>query len=293
MTTQTIGLVGLGQIGMAAARKLLAAGHPVIGFRRSGCDELVAAGGQAAVSAAAVAGAADVVIQCLPGDAALEEAGFGTDGVLSAARPGLTVIELSTYPLPLKERYRDALAARGARLIEVEVSGLPQMVEAGTAALFVGATPDEFAQAEPILAAISGPVLHVGEFGAALAMKLVANHLVAVNTVAAAEAMALAGKLGLDLGLTASVIAKSAGGSVMFAQRAPRMASGQTLPAPGPVDTLAKYLKMIAAANAETGLTLPLFDLSKAIYAQAQAQGLGAHDIAVVHRLMTQGDQRG
>lgn len=287
MTQSCIGVVGLGQIGLQVALRLLEEGHDVVGFRRSGSPELEAAGGRLAGSAREVAAACETVIQCLPGEEALEDAGFGPAGVLSAARPGLTVIELSTYPVETKLRYCNALVAAGADFVEVEVSGPPPMVIARKAALFAAGDESTVNRVTPLLEKITGPVLFVGPIGSAFALKLVANHLVAVHTAAAAEAMALAEALGVDPDKTIDVIGKSAGGSVMFGLRAPMMASGKTEAGPGPVQTLSKYLDYIRQSSETVALDLTLFDAADALYRRALADGLGDHDIAVVHRLVT------
>lgn len=286
MAQPCIGVVGLGQIGLQVALRLLAEGHDVIGFRRSGSPELEAAGGRLAGSAREVAEVCETVIQCLPSEAALEDAGFGPAGVLRAARPGLTVIELSTYPVETKLRYNAALVDAGADFVEVEVSGPPPLVVARKAALFAAGDEGTVERVVPLLEKITGPVLFVGPIGSAFALKLVANHLVAVNTAATAEAMALADALGVDPERTIEVIGKSAGGSVMFSLRAPMMADGTTEAGLGPVQTLSKYLDYIRQTSEAVALDLTLFDAADTLYRRALETGLGDHDIAVVHQLV-------
>ena len=277
-----VAMIGLGNIGLPAARRLLEAGHAVHGYRRSPCPELVEAGGTFHGSAAEATTASDLVFQCLPGEPALRASGLGENGVVSAAREGQIVVELGTYTADVKREYRDALAARGAILVEAEVSGTPDLLAAGKAALFVGTDPDTFARVAPLLKTLSPATIPVGDFGAALSMKLVANLLVATHTAVAAEAIALGEALGLDGRRIVDVIGKSPAASDMFRIRAPRMIARDYLPAPGPIATLAKYLDLIGDAGDAHGLSIPAFRAAKRAYEEAAEAGLAEHDIAVL-----------
>lgn len=278
--TRTVGHIGLGQIGLPAATATVEAGYPTVGYRRTraALEPLVAAGGAAAASTRAVVEAADVVLMCLPSVDALRAV---MDEVVPALRPGQVIVELSTYPLVEKRRQADRVAERGAVMLDGEVSGTPGMVAARKAVVFVGGDAEAFETARPVLETF-GVAFHLGDFGAATKMKLVANHLVAVHTMAAAEAMALATKAGLDPHQVAKVIAPGAGGSKMFEVRAPRMADRAFLPAPGPITTLEKYLHLAREMAADADCATPLLDVATEHYLAAMAAGRGHEDIAVV-----------
>lgn len=276
----TAGHIGLGQIGLPAAMATLEAGFRAVGYRRTrgALDGFVAAGGEAATSARAVAEAADVVLQCLPSVDAFRAV---MDEIVPALRPGQVVVELSTYPLDDKRRQAERVAERGAVLLDGEVSGTPEMVAARRAVVFVGGDAGAFETARPVLETL-GMAFHLGPFGAATKMKLVANHLVAVNTMAAAEAMALATKAGLDPHQVVKVIAPGAGGSKMFEVRAPRMADRKYLPAPGPITTLEKYLHLAREMAEAAGCATPMLDLATEHYLAAIEAGRGHEDLAVM-----------
>ena len=134
-----------------------------------------------------------------------------------------------------------------------------------------------------ILDAISGPWVYTGAFGTGARMKYVANLLLAVHTVAAAEAMALARSSGLDLDLVQQTLDNSIASSAIWKQRAPMMAERTWSPAPGPVRTLHPILEQIEDQAAKTGLSPSVFAAAKEVFDKALADGWGDLDIACVH----------
>jgi 3-hydroxyisobutyrate dehydrogenase-like beta-hydroxyacid dehydrogenase len=117
-------------------------------------------------------------------------------------------------------------------------------------------------------------------------MKFVANLLVAIHNVAAAEAMALAMKSGLDPSDIVDVIAPGAGGSRMFEMRAPMMARDEYLPATMRVSTWSKDMSIIAQFAKSLGVETPCFDATRPVYDEALCLGLGEMDTAAVYRVI-------
>ena len=187
-----VGLIGLGKMGLPIARNLMERGFEVTGYRRSGSPELAAAGGTVAGSAAEVAAAADVLLSIVPDAAAVEEVICGPAGTLTALRPGTVHIEMSTIDIGHKTRLRDAVRARGGDLLDCPISGSPGMVAPRRATTFASGDRASVDRVAPVLDAVSGPWVYTGEFGTGARMKYIANLLLAVHTVAAAEAIALA-----------------------------------------------------------------------------------------------------
>ena len=134
-----------------------------------------------------------------------------------------------------------------------------------------------------MLDAISGPWIYTGPFGTGAQMKYIANLLLAVHTVAAAEAMALARRSGLDLELVQKTLDNSIASSAIWKQRGPLMAERAWSPAPGPVRTLHPILEQIEDHAAQTGLPAPVFAAAKEVFDKALADGWGDLDIACVH----------
>lgn len=283
---QTVGLIGIGQLGVVVATNLLQAGFGVVGYRRHDREEFVRRGGKALESPAAVVQEADVVLLCLPSEAASQEVLEGDNGVLGVLGPRHIVVEMGTYRKAFKLIQAEKIAATGARTLEAEISGSPPMVANHKAAVYIGGEADVLNACRPVLEAITPNLFHLGEYGKAVSMKLIANYLLAIHTLAAAEAMNMGARAGFDPKLVAEVIQKGAGGSAMFGVRAPIMASRSFLPAPGPFHTLEKYLHLGQAMADELGCATPLFSTASPYFERALASGMGDEDIAAVIKLI-------
>src|SRR6478609_5608301 len=278
-----IGMIGLGKMGMPIACNLMERGFEVVGYRRSGCDELVESGGTAAQSPADVADRADILLTILPDVPSLDAAVNGPNGTLSTLRPGTVHIEMSTIDIDQKKRIRDQVRARGGDLLDCPISGSPGMVASRLATTFVSGERESVDRVRPVLDAISGPWVYTGPFGTGAQMKYLANLLLAVHTVAAAEAMALARRSGLDLELVQKTLDNSIASSAIWKQRGPLMAERTWSPAPGPVRTLHPILEQIEEHAASMGLSASVFTAAKEVFDKALADGWGDLDIASVH----------
>jgi L-threonate 2-dehydrogenase len=279
----TVGVIGVGKMGLPIAVNLMQRGFAVVGYRRSGSPALVEAGGAVAASPAEVAERADVLLSILPDAAAVEEVVRGPHGTLTALRPGTVHIEMSTVDVAAKGRIRDAVRARGGDMLDAPISGSPMMVAPRLATTFVSGDPESIEKARPVLDAIAGPWVRTGEFGTGAAMKYVASMLLAAHTVAAAEALAFARRAGLDLQQVQSTLDKSIAASAILAQRGPVMRERAWLPAPGPVDTLYEILRQVTDQAAVLGLTVPVFAAARGVFDRAVEAGCGQLDIACVH----------
>jgi 3-hydroxyisobutyrate dehydrogenase len=278
-----VGVIGLGKMGLPIAQNLMARGFTVTGYRRSGSPELAEAGGTVASSAAEVAASADVILSILPGAEDVEEVICGSSGTLSALRPGTIHIEMSTIDVDRKAGLRDKVRDKGGDLLDCPVSGSPGMVAPRLATTFASGDPVSVSTVSAVLDAVSGPWVYTGAFGTGARMKYIANMLLAVHTVAAAEAMALARLSGLDLGLVQKTLDNSIASSAIWKQRGPLMAERRWSPAPGPIHTLHPILEQIEDHAAQVSLSAPVFAAAKEAFDKALADGWGALDIASVH----------
>jgi len=277
----TVGIVGLGIMGGAFARNLAAAGWKVVG-----CDidaaraaEAEAAGVEIAHSAAAVAEVAADIITSLPtARAALDTAHV----IAGAAVRGRTVIETSTLAIEDKEELRRILEGAGHTALDCPMSGTG--AQAAQRDLVVLASGDAAAirRLEPMFSGFARKVWSLGPYGNGSRMKFIANHLVAIHNVAAAEAMVLAMKAGLDPRQVVEVIASGAATSRMFELRAPMMAANRYLPATMRSATWQKDMSVIGEFAVGLACPTPLFDLSASLYRAALALGHGAEDTAAV-----------
>jgi len=279
----TVGIVGLGLLGSAVASRLINTGHAVIGFDilPARVAALTAMGGRAASSAAAVAQSAEAVCTLLPSLAAAETAVLGLEGILAGARPGLTVIQMSTISPTLTERLAREVTRKDLGFLDCPVSGTSAMVARGDGIFFVGGERALYERWRPLLESVLPRAVLVGRVGQAMTLKLVANLLVALHSAAAAEALTLARKAGLDLDVALDVLNSSAATSAMLKVRGPMIVSNE-FPAQMKLDLFMKDLHLMQEAAAAVGAPLPFTDLAERLYAAAQAAGHGAEDLAVV-----------
>lgn len=284
--TNVIGMIGIGQLGLPIAINLMRAGYRVVGFRRTDREAFVQAGGVPVDSPAEVARQADVLLLCLPGQEAQEAVLGGKDGVLDALEPGKILIELGTYTREYKQRQALRVQQVGARMLEAEVSGSPPMVAERRAALYIGGDEALFEECKPVLDAITAHQFHLGEIGSAVAMKLIANTLVAIHTLAAAEAMNMGVRAGFNPHRVAEVIRQGGGNSAMFTIRAPLMAARAFTPALGSFSTLEKYLRLGAEMGRELECATPLFSAAAPYFLRALEGGMGEEDISAVIKLL-------
>jgi 3-hydroxyisobutyrate dehydrogenase len=280
---QRVGVIGLGKMGLPIAMNLMERGFEVVGFRRHGSPELTAAGGTVVDSAAAVAERSDVLISILPDAAALEDVVCGPVGTLTTLRPGTVHIEMSTIDVTRKAAVRDAARTRGGELLDCPISGSPGMVTPRRATTFASGESAAIEAVRPVLEAISGPCVCTGAFGTGAAMKYISSMLVAVHTVAAAEAIALARSSGLDLELVQNTLDNSIAASAILSQRGPVMRARNWSPAPGPIETLHAILEQVEESIDGAGLVTPVFASAKGVFDAAIADGWGRLDIAAVH----------
>jgi len=258
-------------MGSAMAANLMRAGYRVIGY-----DVLAArrrahqrAGGQAVRACRDVGVDARIVICSLPSAEALRR----TAGEFArSARPPRVVIETSTLPIAVKEAARRRLAARGTTLLDCPLSGTGSQARTRDLVVYASGDRRAYRQVSPVLNAIARAHYHVGPFGAGSKTKFVANLLVAVHNVAAAEALVLAMKAGLDPATTLAVIGDGAGSSRMLQVRGPLMVKGDYSNALMKLGIWRKDMRIIAAFARETGCRTPLFTATGPIYTAALAR---------------------
>jgi 3-hydroxyisobutyrate dehydrogenase-like beta-hydroxyacid dehydrogenase len=279
---ETVGFVGVGKIGMPISQNLIKSGYRVVGYRRSSLDEFTKIGGVPARSAAEVGAQADIVFSCLPSDEALEEAVEGPNGLIHSARPGQIVVELGSYPVPVKERHVAPLAEKGAFFIDGEVAGTPGMVLARKGVVFLAGDEEACKKAERVVAGFADSCIYFGPFGAASRVKLINNLLVSIHIAATAEAMALGLKAGVNVDLMIKAIASGSGGSTQFGIRAPWMAERRFKPLQGPIPGLQHYIEMIGEFADGVGVATPLLDRTAELFERFVAMGLSDCDGAAM-----------
>jgi 3-hydroxyisobutyrate dehydrogenase-like beta-hydroxyacid dehydrogenase len=284
MPEQTIGVIGLGIMGSAVSGSLLKDGFDVIGY-----DVLIervraleAQGGRGATSVHAVAEEAPVMIALLPSVRALHDVVSGEKGLVRVGRAGSVLLECSTLPLESKEAARRALERVGVVVLDCPLSGTG--AQAATKDLVVYASGDQgtFERCRSVFAGFARASHYTGPFGNGSRFKFVANLLVSIHNVAAAEAFVLGMKAGLTPEMIYEVIASGAGTSRMFEVRGPMMARGSYDQATMKVDVWQKDIQIITDFARGLGCPTPLFAAAAQLYAAALAQGRAKEDTAAV-----------
>ena len=282
--SERIGVIGLGVMGSAMARNLLSAGHQVLGFdidpaKRS---TFVDIGGEAAGSAGDVGRTVDVLVLSLPTTSALAEV---TAEIAQRAHPGLVALETGTFPLQDKLDARQALAAAGIDVLDTPLSGTGLQATDATLVVFASGSRDGYEKARPVFDAIARSTHYLGEFGNGSRMKYIANLLVAVHGLAAAEAHALGIAAGLDPARVQEVMEDGVGSSKIFEIRGPMMVENDYPPA-ARLDILLKDATIISEFARSVGAPTPLLDAALPIYRDSSEAGLGGLDAAALCRYL-------
>ena len=213
MTAPRIGYVGLGVMGGALARRLLRE-HKLTVFDLSPerCAEFAALGATVAASPAEVGAASDIVLTCLPTSAQVRQVIFGdNDGLIRGLKPGGMIADQTSGATAATKAMAAELADTGIELIDAPVSGGPRGADAGTIAIMVGGTDEQYARIAPVLAVITPNATHVGPLGAGHTLKALNNMMSAANRLLAFEAVSIAAANGLDPATVVDVINKSSG----------------------------------------------------------------------------------
>lgn len=283
-----VGQIGLGIMGGAFARHLLATGFNVVGFdvAPAAVRAFTRAGGRAARSCAEVAARTRILITSLPSPAAMEEAYFGKQGIAEGTRPGTIVIEASTMTLELKENLRRRLARKRVVLLDCPISGTGAQAAAKDIAIYASGERRAFNRCRRVFDGFARSTYYCGEFGIGSKLKFVANLLVTIHNLSAAEAMVVGEKAGVDLGLLYRVISDGAGASRMFQVRGPMMVRGRYLPAHMKSRIYQKDIDIIRGFVRRLKCPTPLFDGSIPYYTAALRQGFGMEDTAAIHSVL-------
>jgi putative dehydrogenase len=282
---KTVGIIGLGIMGGAIAANLMERGWTVIGYDvdKDRMAELAAAGMATANSVQDVAKASVYILTSLPSPAAAFDV---ADQISASGQSQRIVVELSTLTIADKIRFFDVLFSAGHIALDCPLSGTGAQARVRDLIVYASGDSGAIARCKALFADFSKQSADLGVYGNGSRMKFVANHLVAIHNVAAAEAMVLAERAGLDLQQVVDLVGPGAGGSRMFQMRAPMMVSGVYEPATMRVSTWKKDMAIIGAFANELDCPTPLFNLTQPIYAEAIKMGLGDEDTASVFKVM-------
>lgn len=281
---QKIGIIGLGLMGSAISENLLKAEYPVIGFDilPEKTEALKRKNGTGVLSCKEVAEFSDVVITSLPGESSLKEVVKGNHGLLESKKSSLIVIETSTLSLETKQEAKEALDSVGMVLLDCPLSGTAAQAAKKDLAVYASGNPKAYETCIPVFEGFARSHYYLGEFGMGSKMKFVANLLVAIHNVSAAEAFVLGIKAGLDPQMIYDVIRDGAGSSRMFEVRGPLMVSEKYDEVTMKVDVFQKDIDIITAFAKELNTPIPLLSAAARIYMMALKKGHAKQDTASV-----------
>ena len=285
---EPVGFIGIGAMGLAMARNLRSHGHAVWVRDIDPTAEQAARddGMRVCATPAELAGGCRLVIVVVVDAAQIDSVLFGVDGVAQArarvqAQPQIVML-CSTIAPDDTRRFAERLAAHDIATIDAPISGGPARALAGTMSMMISAPDSVLAPWRPLLAVLASRRFELGErIGDAAKAKLVNNLLAGINLVAGAEALALAGKLGLDPARIFEVICASSGASWVFEDRMARALQDDFEPRAA-AHILTKDMTLATALAAAAGHETPLGDAALARFREAIARGLGSKDDAVV-----------
>jgi 3-hydroxyisobutyrate dehydrogenase-like beta-hydroxyacid dehydrogenase len=282
-----VGFIGLGAMGSRAARRLLDAGHSVIGYNRTAAkaEALANAGMRRADSPRAVAQSADVIFSMVTDDAALHDIAEGDAGVLGGLAAGKIWVDMSTVSPVTSRALGEKARQRGVALLDAPVAGSPLMVEQGAASIMVSGDRTAFERAEPAIRDISPKVTYLGAAGNALILKLAGNLNLAVQMLAFSEGILLAEKNGIPRQTAVEVLLGGALASPMLKYRGP---FALQLPDPAWFDVgmMQKDLQLALEVAQASATPLPTTAVANEFLTAARGMGLATEDFAAIFQVL-------
>ncbi len=222
--SRRIGFIGAGLMGHGMAKNIVEKGYPltVLGHRnRAPIEDLLGRGATEAKSPAAVAGASDILILCVPSSAEVELCVLAENGILAGAHAGLIVVDSTTAEPASTERIAQALAARDVGFADAPLTRSPRDAEAGRLNALVGADQATLASIRPVLETFCENIFHVGPTGSGHKLKLINNFLSQGTAALIAEAVTTAAKAGVDLEQLFAVVSAGGANSNVFQRMMP------------------------------------------------------------------------
>ncbi len=281
----SIGMVGLGIMGLPMARNLLAAGHTVAGYDRNEASlaKLAEAGGQARGSIAEIVAGADIVITMVPDSPQVQEVVCGPGGILETAPEGLLHIDMSSIRPDVAVEVAAACRAKGVRPLDAPVSGGEKGAIDATLSIMVGGERADFDAAREVLEAMGKTVVYLGPSGSGQTVKA-ANQLIVGGVIElVAEAIVFLEAYGVDTESAVQVLAGGLAGNRILDLKAAGMLARSFEPG-FRIDLHHKDMGIVTAAAREAGVVIPVGALVAQLIASARANGDGGLDHSALLR---------
>jgi 3-hydroxyisobutyrate dehydrogenase len=262
----SIGYVGLGNMGGPLARRLqLQHKLFVYDVRASSVQRMAEAGASPCASLGELAGHCDLILLCLPTSTEVRSVIFGDGGLATSAKPGTLIVDQTTGDPTATRGMAEELAPRGIELIDAPVSGGPRGADAGTIAIMVGASPDQYARVLPVLQAISPNTFHAGGVGTGHVAKVVNNMLSGAQRLISFEGLALAIKNGIEPQKALEIILASSGRNFYLEHFGSRIISGK-LESGFTLGLIHKDVRLATQLGVDSGVPLLLGNVAREFY---------------------------
>ncbi|OAF12906.1 2-hydroxy-3-oxopropionate reductase [Bradyrhizobium centrolobii] len=291
---QIIGFIGLGVMGGPMCRNIAKkhAGRVLMLDRDpAALAELSDTKAEAAVSLEGLAAAADVIFLSLPGGPQVEAV---SGAIAEAARPGTTIVDLSTTPVALARSVSHRLKARSFHFADAPVARTREAAQRGELSIMVGAEADVFARIKPLLDYIGSDVTHCGEVGCGQVVKLINNALVFEHTLALAEMMVVGERAGVKPETLLSAVSKGSGDSFVLRNHGTKAMLPRNFPEKAfPPEYVLKDLDYVLQLASDTGVRPGIAELARRYYDAACRQGLSGRYFPGVIEFIEQGGAPG
>lgn len=279
-----VGVIGLGAMGLGMAGSLRRAGFDLSVFdvRAEAAEKFATGGGTACASPAEVAARVDVLVSVVVNAAQTESLLFGEGGAAGAMREGSVFVMCSTVDPGWSSGLESRLDELGILYLDAPISGGAVRSADGELTMMTSGSPAAYALADPVLEAMSAAVYRLGDAaGFGSKVKIINQLLAGVHIAAAAEAMALGIRSGVDAEALYEVITHSAGNSWMFENRMAHVLAGDYTPLSA-VDIFVKDLGLVLDSARPEKFPLPLASTAHQMFLQASSAGFGGEDDSAV-----------
>jgi 2-hydroxy-3-oxopropionate reductase len=286
---EKIGFIGIGLMGGYMSRHLLEAGHPLTVWNRTAekAKNILDAGASWADSPHDVAKASDVVITMVTDSAASDSVICGDNGVLEAAREGLTIIDMGSIAPEMSRSIAERANEKGVTMLDAPVTGNPKVAEAGQLGIMVGGPKETFEACRPIFEKLGIVIVYAGENGAGTTLKLINNLILGVAVEAVAEAMVLAMKSGIDPRKVVEITSVGGAKTSAMEVRGPKILQRE-FAAGFAVNNMYKDLSSAMKLADDFGVSIPAASVSLEILRSAKTNGKGDLDSCAVVTVLEQ-----
>jgi 3-hydroxyisobutyrate dehydrogenase-like beta-hydroxyacid dehydrogenase len=281
-----IGFIGMGNMGLRMAERLLLAGYPLAVYDRTPlrAQEVTKQGAELFKTPRELASRCQVVMSCVTDDQAQQAVMFGPDGAFAGVRENSVVIDLSTVSPETSRHLYQKMKEKSVPVLDAAVSGSVPQVEQGKLVIFVGGDRQTFDQCKPLLEVL-GKGFYMGDSGTGTTMKLVVNTLLGLGMQALAEAIAMGEKAGLPKGLLLEVLDQTAVLTPGQKAKLDNVKAGE-YPAAFALSLMQKDFALVLGQAYDGSVAMPATAAAEQMYTAAMARGLGHADFSVMIKYM-------